>query len=127
MPSRKLSVRQARKALKGDDNQERDAVLSELGALAASEITDVVTWERDGESYAITASSDLTPRAKKAIKKIRITPGQFGSTVEVELHDKLGAARLLARHHGLLDRDSSARAPSVIDVNVTHVGDDDET
>ena len=126
MPSKKLSVRQARKTLSGDDDQERDAVLSELGALAASEITDVVTWERDGASYAITASSELTPRAKKAIKKIRITPGEHGNTVEVELHDKLGAARLLARHHGLLESGGARRAPSVIDVNVIHTGGDED-
>ena len=51
--SEPISIREARAALKSDDTGRRDAVLGELDALAAAEITDVLSWDADGEVLAM--------------------------------------------------------------------------
>ncbi len=121
--SRNLSVREARKTLRFGGADEKEAVLDELAAVAAAEITDVLSWDAAG-NVSVTSSADIPARARKAIKKVKVTPTELGNQIEIELHDKLSANRLIAKHLGLLDRDASRKMPSVIDVNVTHVGDD---
>ncbi len=39
--------------------------------------------------------------------------------MEVEMHDKLSALRLLAKHRGLLEPNSDETRPSMIGINVT--------
>lgn len=121
--SKNLSVREARKTLRFGGVDEKEAVLDELAAVAAAEITDVLSWDAAG-NINVTSSADIPARARKAIKKVKVTPTELGNQIEIELHDKLSANRLIAKHLGLLDRDASRKMPSVIDVNVTHVGDD---
>lgn len=95
-----------------------DDVLAELAALAYTDLPDVVAWDSDG-NYVVSASKDLPPRARKALKKIRIkrkrllvgdetkNGGQDTAVWEledfsVELHDKERAIQMLMRHLGLL-------------------------
>jgi phospholipase C len=61
----------------------------------------------------------LSERAKRAVKKVKVTPNQFGNTIEVEMHDKLSALRLLAKHRGLLEPNSDNMRPSMIGINIT--------
>jgi hypothetical protein len=112
-----LSVREARAALAAQDEDRREAVVQELEALSGSEITDVLTWDEMGR-VQVRASDQLSARARRAIKKVKITPGEEGNTIEVEMHDKLSALRLLAKHRGLLEPNSDDRRPSMIGINV---------
>lgn len=112
-----LVVRKAREILaKGNDN-EREAVIHELEAIAASEVTDVISWTADGQ-VAMKPSDELSHGARKAIKKVKVTPTRLGSSIEVEMHDKMGALRMLAKHHGLMDSTSDINRPSVIGINL---------
>ena len=93
------------------------AVVQELEALSSSEITDVLSWDEMGR-VQVRASDQLSARARRAIKKVKITPSEEGNTIEVEMHDKLSALRLLAKHRGLLEPNSDDRRPSMIGINV---------
>ncbi len=117
MTDKPLSVREARAALAAQDDERREAVVQELEALSGSEITDVLSWDEMGR-VQVRASDQLSPRARRAIKKVKITPGEEGNTIEVEMHDKLSALRLLAKHRGLLEPNSDDRRPSMIGINV---------
>ena len=117
MTDKPLSVREARAALEAADEDRREAVVQELEALSSSEITDVLTWDEMGR-VQVRASDQLSARARRAIKKVKITPGEEGNTIEVEMHDKLSALRLLAKHRGLLEPNSDDRRPSMIGINV---------
>lgn len=113
----KLSVREIRAALASQEEERREAVVNELEALGSSEITDVLSWDELGRVQVL-ASDKLSPRARRAIKKVKITPNEHGNTIEVEMHDKLSALRLLAKHRGLLEPNSDDRRPSMIGINV---------
>ena len=117
MTDKPLSVREARAALEAADEDRRQAVVQELEALSSSEITDVLSWDEMGR-VQVKASDQLSARARRAIKKVKITPGEEGNTIEVEMHDKLSALRLLAKHRGLLEPNSDDRRPSMIGINV---------
>ena len=117
MSDKPLSVREARAALDAADEDRRQAVVQELEALSSSEITDVLSWDEMGR-VQVRASDQLSARARRAIKKVKITPGEEGNTIEVEMHDKLSALRLLAKHRGLLEPNSDDRRPSMIGINV---------
>jgi len=117
MTDKPLSVREARAALAAQDDERREAVVQELEALSSSEITDVLTWDEMGR-VQVRASDQLSARARRAIKKVKITPSEEGNTIEVEMHDKLSALRLLAKHRGLLEPNSDDRRPSMIGINV---------
>ena len=117
MTDKPISVREARAALEAADEDRRQAVVQELEALSSSEITDVLSWDEMGR-VQVRASDQLSARARRAIKKVKITPGEEGNTIEVEMHDKLSALRLLAKHRGLLEPNSDDRRPSMIGINV---------
>ncbi len=114
----KMSVRDARKTLALGSANEKEAVKQELNAIAASNITDVLQWTESG-GMALLRSSDIPKHVQKAIKKVRVTPNQYGNAIEVEMHDKLSALRVLARYHGLTEPNSDSDSrPSVIGINM---------
>ena len=115
---KKITVREARKALVFGTDDEREAVKSELSALAASDITEVMEWSEDGR-VSLRSSDEVSASARRAIKKIKVTPTKMGNAIEVEMHDKVSALRMLAKHHGLLEPglDKSNR-PSVLGINL---------
>tara|TARA_S200002703_G_scaffold39348_1_gene34486 strand:- start:121 stop:588 length:468 start_codon:yes stop_codon:yes gene_type:complete len=117
--TKKMSVRDSRRILAQGNDSEKDAVKQELAAIGASNITDVLQWTESG-AMALLRSSDIPMHVQKAIKKVKVTPNQYGNAIEVEMHDKLSALRVLARHHGLMEpnADSDSR-PSVIGINMT--------
>jgi len=69
---------------------------------------------------AVLNSSDtLAPHVRKAIKKVKITPGKYGSSIEVEMHDKLGALRMLARATGMMDQaQEESNRPTMIGIKL---------
>jgi len=115
----KISTRDARAVLAGSDDGREAAVLGELDALAAAEITDVLWWDTNGE-VTVRSSEDLPDRMRKAIKKMKVRPTADGNEIEVEMHDKLSALRLLAKHEGMLDAGSDSNKPTLIGINVKH-------
>lgn len=118
MTDRKLTTREARAALASQDEAKRDAVVQELEAIASGEITDVLSWDDMGR-VQIRSSDQLSDRARRSIKKVKVVPTEHGNNIEVEMHDKLSALRLLAKHRGLLEPNSDDRRPSMIGINVT--------
>jgi phospholipase C len=100
------------------DPDRREAVVQELEAIAAGEATDVISWDAMGQ-VQLKPSDQLSERAKRSIKKVKVTPNQYGNSIEVEMHDKLAALRLLAKHRGLLEPNSDEQRPSMIGINVT--------
>ena len=64
------------------------------------------------------ASDQLTEKAKRSIKKMKVTPTQYGNQLEVEMYDKIAALRLLAKHYGMLNVDTSQNRPSVLGINI---------
>ena len=118
MSKKPLTTRQQRAALASQDTDRREAVVQELEAIAAGEATDVISWDAMGQ-VQLTPSDQLPERAKRSIKKVKVTPNQHGNTIEVEMHDKLAALRLLAKLRGLLEPNSDDQRPSMIGINVT--------
>lgn len=117
MPTKKPpTTRQMRRDLADPDR--REAVVQELEAIAAGEATDVISWDAMGQ-VQLKPSDQLSERAKRSIKKVKVTPNQYGNSIEVEMHDKLAALRLLAKHRGLLEPNSDEQRPSMIGIQVT--------
>ena len=114
-----ISGREARAALAGADFDRKAAVLAELDAIAGAEITDVLWWEAEG-NVSVKPSEQLAPRMRKAIKKVKIRPTSEGNEIEVEMHDKISALRLAAKHEGLLEVGSGDQRPTLIGINVKH-------
>jgi hypothetical protein len=114
----KMTVREARKVLAIGSDDEKEAVKQELQAIAASNITDVLQWTQTG-GMALLKSSDIPVHVQKAIKKVKVTPNQYGNAIEVEMHDKLSALRVLARYHGLHEPNSDSDSrPSILGINL---------
>lgn len=114
----KMTVRQARKTLAIGNKDAKEAVKQELQAVGASNVTDVLTWDELG-NISLLASSDIPAHIQKGIKKVKVTPGQNGNSIEIEMHDKLAALRILARHYGLMEANADADSrPSILGINL---------
>ncbi len=116
--NKKLPARRARKALVMGSDDEKEAVKQELSTIAASDITQVMSWDEQGR-VTLKDAKDVPVHTRKAIKKVKVTPTRMGNAIEVEMHDKVSALRMLAKHHGLLEPglDKSDR-PSVLGINL---------
>lgn len=98
--------------------ENREAVAYSLLCMANTKITDILTWDEEG-NVKVKAASAIPDHALQAIKNIRVTRGKDGAqTLEVELYDKVGVLRLLAKASGLLDNPDDGDKPSVIGINV---------
>jgi len=97
----------------------REAVAYSLLCMANTKITDIMEWDEAG-NVRVKPSSSIPDHALQSIKNIRVKTDRDGnSTLELELYDKVGVLRLLAKASGLLDNpDDGNEKPSVIDVNV---------
>jgi hypothetical protein len=97
----------------------REAVAYSLLCMANTKITDIMEWDETG-NVRVKPSSSIPDHALQSIKNIRVKTDKDGnSTLELELYDKVGVLRLLAKASGLLDNpDDGSEKPSVIDVNV---------
>ena len=98
--------------------ENREAVAYALLCMANTKITDIMTWDEYG-NVKVKPAHQIPQTALQAIKNIRVKTDKDGnSTLEVELYDKVGVLRLLAKASGLLDNPDQDDKPSVIDVNV---------
>lgn len=115
--AKSLSLKEAKAILKSPNEAKREAVEQELAAIGASELTDILSWDSNGHTTML-ASDELTEKAKRSIKKMKVTPTQYGNQLEVEMYDKIAALRLLAKHYGMLNVDTSQNRPSVLGINI---------
>jgi hypothetical protein len=99
--------------------ENREAVAYSLLCMANTKITDILTWDEEG-NVKVKAASAIPDHALQAIKNIKVTRGKDGAqTLEVELYDKVGVLRLLAKASGLLDNpENDEDKPSVIGINI---------
>jgi hypothetical protein len=82
--------------------------------MANTKITDIMEWDDEGQ-VKVKASKDIPEHALQAIKSIKINKdGQL----DIELYDKVGVLRLLAKASGLLDNPEESDKPSVIGINI---------
>jgi 23S rRNA G2069 N7-methylase RlmK/C1962 C5-methylase RlmI len=100
----------------------KEAVAYALLSMANTKLTDIMSWDDQG-NVKVKASHEIPEHALHAIKNIRVQTrkdkdGDTYSTLEIELYDKVGVLRLLAKASGLLDNPDDDNKPSVIDINV---------
>jgi hypothetical protein len=101
----------------------KEAVAYALLSMANTKLTDIMSWDEQG-NVTVKRSSDIPEHALHAIKSIKVnskkdSDGNVYSTLDIELYDKVGVLRLLAKASGLLDNpDDGNEKPSVIDINV---------
>jgi len=110
-------VRIMRRSLASDSDDKRNAVLGEIEAIGSAAITDVLSWDSYG-NVTVKNSNDLPLHVQKSIKKVKVTPTKDGNAIEVEMHDKISALRLLSKHHGLLEVGSDDQRPSILGINI---------
>ncbi len=67
----------------------------------------------------VKAAHQIPEHALTAIKSIKQKVDRDGnSTLEIELYDKVGVLRILAKASGLLDNPDESDKPSVIGINI---------
>jgi hypothetical protein len=95
--------------------ENREAVAYTLLCMANTKLTDIMSWDDEGQ-VKIKPSSQIPDHALQAIKSIKVNKN---GELELELYDKVGVLRLLAKASGLLDgpEDDSSK-PSVIGINI---------
>lgn len=98
--------------------ENREAVAYTLLCMANTKITDIMEWDASG-NVAVKSAKDIPEHALQAIKNIRQRTDKDGnSTIEIEMFDKIGVLRILAKASGLLDAPDESDKPSVIGVNI---------
>jgi len=114
-------VRAVRNKLGRSDTliQNREAVSYTLLCMANTKITDIMTWDAAG-NITVKPADQIPEHALQAIKTIKQRTDKEGNSyLDIELFDKVGVLRLLAKASGLLDNpDSDSDKPSVIGINV---------
>lgn len=100
----------------------REAVAYSLLTIANTKITDIMEWDDQG-NIKVKASKDMPEHALQAIKSIKVNEkydkdGGCVRTLDIELYDKVGVLRILAKASGLLDTAEESDKPSVIGINV---------
>lgn len=107
--------------------QNKEIIAAELIAMGTARITDIV----DLTTGQIKPESEIPEYALASIKKITAHEGG----VSIELFDKVGVLRVLAKASGLLDVEKNQDKPSIVGINMKgpepvatyEVLDDDET
>ena len=94
--------------------ENREAVAYSLLCMANTKITDIMEWDETGQ-IKVKASKDIPEHALQAIRSIKVNKG---GNLELELYDKVGVLRLLAKASGLLDNPDESDKPSVIGINI---------
>jgi len=114
-------VRAIQKRVERSDTlvQNREAVAYTLLCMANTKITDIMTWDAAG-NITVKPADQIPEHALQAIKTIKQRTDKEGNSyLDIELFDKVGVLRLLAKASGLLDNpDSDSDKPSVIGINV---------
>ena len=99
--------------------QNREAVAYALLCMANTKVTDIMSWDAAG-NIQVKASDQIPDHALQAIKSIKQRTDKDGNSfLDIEMFDKVGVLRLLAKASGLLDNPEGENDnPSVIGINV---------
>ena len=99
----------------------KEGVAQTLIDIARANITDVLSWDEEG-NVKVKASADIPDNVASAIKKIKVSRLENGEpSIELEMHDKISVLRVLAKSAGLLEQHKAdVNTPSV--VGITMVG-----
>ena len=114
------SVRSVRRKIGGSDVifDNRDKLAQELINLSTAKISDVLSWDEEG-NIKVKSSASIPDSVLTAIKKIRIVPTADGkNAIDIEMIDKVSVLRTLARASGLLDQDKMSDKPAVVEVKM---------
>tara|TARA_R100000426_G_scaffold41321_1_gene32014 strand:- start:819 stop:1241 length:423 start_codon:yes stop_codon:yes gene_type:complete len=114
------SVRSVRRKIGGSDVifDNRDKLAQELINLSTAKISDVLSWDEEG-NIKVKSSASIPDSVLTAIKKIRIVPTADGkNAIDIEMIDKVSVLRTLARASGLLDQDKTSDKPAVVEVKM---------
>lgn len=117
-------VRSVHQRLKRSETliQNREAVSYALLSMANTKLTDIMSWDDQG-NIQVKPSDQIPEHALHAIKSIKVNErtdknGEVQRTLDIELFDKVGVLRLLAKASGLLDNNNDEERPSVIGINI---------
>lgn len=117
-------VRSVHQRLKRSETliQNREAVSYALLSMANTKLTDIMSWDEQG-NIQVKPSDQIPEHALHAIKSIKVNErtdknGEVQRTLDIELFDKVGVLRLLAKASGLLDNNNDEERPSVIGINI---------
>lgn len=94
----------------------RDELAKAMLGMVGANITDVV--EVIDGSIRLRDVKDIPANALAAIKKIRVSPGNHGDVIDVEMVDKVRLFQLLGKSAGLLDSEKVEDTPSVVEVQM---------
>ena len=99
--------------------QNKEGIATSLLEIASANLTDVLTWDREG-NVKVRPSDEIPENVASAIKKIRVTRSKNGEpTLEIEMHDKVSVLRVLAKSAGLLEpMHEDSPAPSVVGITM---------
>jgi hypothetical protein len=99
--------------------QNREAVSYTLLCMANTKVTDIMSWDAQG-NIQVKPSDQIPDHALQAIKSIKQRTDKDGNSfLDIEMFDKVGVLRLLAKASGLLDNpEGESDKPSVIGINV---------
>lgn len=100
----------------------REAIAYALLCMANTKLTDIMSWDSEG-NIQVKPSDEIPEHALQAIKSIKVNErtdkdGYTTRTLDIELYDKVGVLRLLAKASGLLDAPDDNEKPSVLGINV---------
>ena len=114
------AVRSVKRKVGGSDVifDNRDKLAQELINLSTAKISDVMSWDAEG-NITVKPSADIPASVLTAIKKIRIVPTPDGrNAIDIEMIDKVRVLQTLAKASGLLDQDKTSDKPAVVEVKM---------
>ena len=101
----------------------RDLLAQELINLSTAKISDIMTWDDQG-NVQVKATADISEAVLTAIKKVRIVPTADGrNAIEVEMIDKVRVLQTLAKASGLLDQEKNIDKPAVVEIKMVGPND----
>lgn len=77
-----------------------DRIYDEMARVAFSNLSDYVNVDEDG-AVVLFPWEDMPREAFAAVSEVSETPGKYGRTRRIRMHDKLGALRDLAKLKGM--------------------------
>lgn len=77
-----------------------EVIVKELTAIALSRLTDVCSWDAQG-NVRFTPASELADSVQAAVETLRVEATQFGPKVMVKMHSKHAALSTLSHYYNV--------------------------
>ncbi len=95
-----------------------DRVVKELARLGFTDMRDFVEWGKDGV-LKFKPSEELSDDDGPAVTEVKLTPTQYGTTMQIKLGHKDSALRALAEHTGVLGKQGGVNVNVSVDARRT--------